>query len=269
MKFIKDKVTILSLIAMLLLYAILGLTIYFTYNSEVITSFASFVNYYFYYLKGPEYIVLSVVLLGTVIVYILATFIVIGTQRDSKIREILIKENKIIHTGFYGPLNKVVDKYFRGIYNILAIMGILGILLSEILLFAVYSIIVANIVESFTTKIFVVLPLMILVILVSYTWFNKFISYVFNNGILPVFRDVEQPYRYLSESDESKIKGWSIIVGALFTVFTVIITVLGIVDTNLLTELDKNGDLRFLLFLLSVGFITTALRASKGLLRVI
>lgn len=266
MKFIKDKPTLFSLAALLMLYGILGLTIYFTYNSEVITSVASFINYYFN-IQGKLYILWVFLLFMAIVTNITAIAIVIMAREHYTERIKMIKDNKIEYKGFIGSFNKLTSKYVRGIYNSFAIFGIIILLLSEVFVFAIISLIVASFVINFTNNLYIIVSLMILAILGTYTWISKYIEYVFT-GRVSVLRYIPK-YGYLNETDEVKIKGWSLIIGALITVFTIFVTIIGILDQNILTEMNNNDDLTMTLFLLSVGVITSALRASKGSLRVL
>lgn len=245
MNLFRNKETNWAILAIVLFYAALGLTIYFTYNSEVITSVGSFINYYFNLIEGPFYVLWVALLLGTFGTMILSTFVIIATRRE-----------------FYQTQRK------REVYNVLAISGIFTLLFSEIFLFGLICLGVANFVMMFNTNVMIVGFFMAFALLVTYTPIHKYEKHLFENGKLSIFSGIN-PYEYLSELDESKIKGWSILVGALFTVFTIVITVFGIIDQEILTALNADDELVSSLFLGSVGVITSALRAAKGSLRVL
>lgn len=245
MNLFRNKETNWAILAIVLFYAGLGLTIYLTYNSEVITSVGSFINYYFNLIEGPFYVLWAVLIFGSFGTKILSTYIIVATRRE---------------------YNQTQHK--KETFNVLAILGILTLLSSEIFLFGLIALGLANFVMMFTTSVMAVGAAMVFALLVTFTPVHKYEKHLFEKGKLPIFRG-ENPYEYLNELDESKIKGWSILVGALFTVFTIVITVFGIIDQEILTALNTDNDLIGSLFLGSVGVITSALRAAKGSLRVL
>ena len=261
--------TVKALIVTALFLAVIGGAAFFSYNVDALTALKEWTENTFNGLQGP-FIVLTLVLLsGSIGMNVLGYYLMALSDQDYRLMNAQNNDESrdtsndgIIRRLLAGPC------FSREVYNGLSVTGIIVLQIAEVFTQCVISIFVVNFVMLFTNNLWIVLGVFLFVILITYRPVMYFVEWIFTNGKLPFFKRTKN-FDFKREGDEEKIKSWNIVVGAIFTVYTVVITMLGIIDQSILTVLNEDNNLLSTLMIGSVGVITSALRAAKGSLRVL
>jgi len=219
-----------------------------------------------------NYGVMFLLILMGIVLILLATWQLRRSKSDldKKVNEVQIEISKA-KTKERKKLKRklIVPKL---IYNAFLYLGIFGILISEYILFGAIFLFGASLALEWTINFALVIGLGILLVFLTYHLIYLVIKWIFSK--VSFWRFDFKSLGYLDAEDEDLILNWSKLVGALLFIFSVVLTMIGLLDFNIgenATTLeiinavftDKSTTLILLVFTI-IHYIVFALRETKG-----